>query len=330
MATVSERPQIFGDEYWELLDTLNEGSVHVHFDPYEDIAWDSPELQTSPTDAGWILSPELDPLGATEWYQNLPREQQIELGRWRMVNAIRVGGCFESLLIRGLMHYAISLPNKSPEFRYCLHEMTEECNHIQMFQEVVNRCEPGVPGMRTLFRLTMPIIGFVGGYTPMIFMIGILGGEEPIDHYQKALVRSGHKLPPMVERAIEIHVQEEARHISFAAEFLRVHSRQANRFTNALCAVTFPLIMRWLGGEIMTSPKAIKRRFNVPDDVWREAFWGDRRSKQIMASYFNDMRALTDEIGWRNRWTKPIWRWCGIDGEPSRFRGEPERGAITQ
>ena len=30
----------------------------------------------------------------------------------------------------------MKLPNQSPEFRYCMHEMTEECNHIQMFQEL--------------------------------------------------------------------------------------------------------------------------------------------------------------------------------------------------
>jgi hypothetical protein len=326
--TTSSRPEIFGDDYWQLLETLNEGSVNVHFDPYEDIAWDSPELQIDHDDPGWILSPELDPLGATDWYQQQPLERQIEIGRWRMVNAVRVGGAFESALIRGLMHYAMGLPNGSPEFRYCLHEMTEECNHIQMFQELVNRSRTDVPGMRPTFKLLLPWLGFIGGFVPVILMIGILAGEEPIDHYQKALMRSGRQLPPAFSRAMEIHIAEEARHISFAAEFLRVHRTRMNWPTRAIAAVTFPVIMRWLAGEIMTSPRGIQRRFEIPDEVWREAFWRSPNSRKIMRSYFSDMRALTTELGWLNRFTRPLWRLLGIEGEPSRFRGEPDREAL--
>ena len=57
-------------------------------------------------------------------------------------------------------------------------------------------------------------------------MIGILGGEEPIDHYQKAMLRDGGELPPAMQRAMEIHIAEEARHISFAR---RVPARCACR-----------------------------------------------------------------------------------------------------
>jgi hypothetical protein len=315
------------EHFSQLLETLSEGSVHVHFDPYEDIAWDSPELQIDPNDEGWLLSSQLDPLGGTAWYQSLPHERQLEIGRWRMMNAIKVGGAFESALIRGLMHYAMKLPNGSPEFRYCLHEMTEECNHIQMFQELVNRSRTDVPGVRPLFGVLLPWLGFLGGFVPMTLMIGILAGEEPIDHYQKALVRSGHELPPAVARAMEIHIAEEARHISFAAEFVRVYQPRLDRVSNLICALTFPVAMRWLGGEIMTSPRALQKRFDIPDDVWREAFWRSEHSQRVMASYFTDMRALATEVGWLNGRTRWLWKRLGIDGEPSRYRGEPDRGA---
>ncbi len=320
-------PEQTAEHFRELLGTLSEGSVHVHFDPYEDIAWDAPEMAIDPNDPGWMMSPELDPLGGTEWYRSLPRERQLEIGRWRMVNAIRVGAAFESALIRGLMHYAMKLPNGSPEFRYCLHEMTEECNHIQMFQELVNRSQTDVPGVRPLFGFMLPWLGFIGGFLPVTLMIGILAGEEPIDHYQKALIRSGHRLPPAVARAMEIHIAEEARHISFAAEFLRVYQPRLGRLTNAASAIVFPITMRWLGGEIMTSPRALQKRFDIPQDVWREAFWRSEHSHKIMASYFADMRALATELGWLNSKTRWLWKWLGIDGEPSRFRGEPDREA---
>lgn len=328
MAVIAEsRADRFGAAYREMLRTLSEGSVHTHFDPYEDIAWDAPEMAIDPQDPRWVLSPEIDPLGSTSWYQQQPLERQIEIGRWRMANAIRVGGAFESILIRGLMQYAMKLPNGSPEFRYCMHEMTEECNHIQMFQELVNRIGVDVPGMRPWFRRLSPLVGVAGGYAHMILMIGILAGEEPIDHYQKSLLRAGGDLPPAMLRAMEIHIAEEARHISFASEFLKVHVPELGSINRAACAIAFPVAMRWLGGEIMTSPRELKERFEIPDEVWGEAFWRSPRSRAIMVSYFADMRALATELGLMNRLTKRLWGWLGIGGEPSRFRGEPDRTA---
>jgi hypothetical protein len=327
--TFASRADAFGPAYRDALHTLSEGSVHRNFDPYLDIEWDAPELAIDPADPRWVLSPELDPLGATPWYREQPLERQIEIGRWRMANAIRVGAAFESILIRGLMQYAMKLPNGSPEFRYCMHEMTEECNHIQMFQELVNRTGVDVPGMRRLFRALSPLIGVAGGYLHLILFIGILGGEEPIDHYQKALLRSGVEMPPAVERAMEIHIAEEARHISFAGEFLKVHLERSGRVTTAVCGLAFPLAMRWLGGEIMTPPRSFARQFEIPDEVMREAFWHSPRSRKIMADYFDDMRALATQTGLMNRVTKRLWKLMHIDGEASRYRGEPQREART-
>jgi hypothetical protein len=207
--------------------------------------------------------------------------------------------------------------------------MTEECNHIQMFQELVNRIGLDVPGMRPLFRLASPLIGVAGGYAHVILMIGILGGEEPIDHYHKQLLRSGAALPPLMQRVMEIHMAEEARHISFAAEFLKVHIPRMNPAGQAICALAFPLAMRWLAGEIMTSPRELQREFGIPQDVWQEAFWHGDHARRVMASYFGDMRALAEDLGLMNRVTRKLWSILGIAGEPSRYRGEPHRGAVT-
>jgi hypothetical protein len=310
-----------------MLATLSDGSVHMHYDPYLDIDWDSPQMAFIADDPRWVLSPEIDPLGATRWYQGLPLQKQIEIGRWRQANAIKVGAAFESILIRGLMQYVMKLPNGSPEFRYCLHEMTEECNHIQMFQELVNRIGVDVPGMRPFFRLISPLVGVAGGYAHVILMIGILAGEEPIDHYQKDLIRSGVELPPAMARAMEIHIAEEARHISFAAEFLKAHIPAMNPVSRHVCAIAFPLAMRWLAGEIMTSPPAFKKQFEIPDDVMHEAFWHSPHSRKIMSSYFDDMRALATDLRLMNPITRRLWHVLGIAGRPSRFRGEPQRQA---
>ncbi|WP_040808855.1 AurF N-oxygenase family protein [Nocardia concava] len=314
-------------DYADFLHTLSEGSVHRNFDPYLDIDWDAPEFRIDPMDPRWVLAPEIDPLGATEWYRSQPLERQIEIGRWRIANAIKVGAAFESILIRGMMQYIMRLPNGSPEFRYCLHEMTEECNHIQMFQELVNRIGVDVPGMRPVFKALSPFIGVAGGYAWAILFIGILGGEEPIDHYQKAVIRNGAQLPPAVVRCMEIHIAEEARHISFANEFLKEHVPAMNSLYRNVCGLAFPLAMRWLAGEIMAPPPEFARTFDIPREVIKEAFWRSPQGAKTLSGYFGDMRSLASELGLMNPVTRRVWQLLRIDGDHSRYRSEPDRRA---
>lgn len=315
----------FGEDYLEALRVLSDGSVRRNFDPFLDVPWNDPEMAIDPQDPRWVLSPNVDSLGATRWYRELPLERQVEIGRWRTANSIKVGAAFESILIRGLMAYIMKLPNGSAEFRYCLHEMTEECNHIQMFQELVNRTGIDVPGMRPLFRRLSPFIGLVGGRYPIIFVIGILGGEEPIDHFQKALIREGANMPPAVLRTMQIHIAEEARHISFANEFLKVHIPRMTRRQRAIISVLFPIAMRWLAGQIMAPGKSFAAQFEIPREVMREAFWRGPASRRILAGYFGEMRTLSDELGLTNRVSRLTWRVLRIDGPRARFRGEPDR-----
>lgn len=313
------------EEYGEVLATLSQGSVDRHFDPYLDIDWDAPELALDPNDVRWVLSPGVDPLGATRWYRDQPLERQIEIGKWRVANSLKVGAAFESILIRGMMQYIMTLPNNSPEFRYCLHEMTEECNHIQMFQELVNRIGVDVPGMRPLFKALSPLIGVAGGYAYVVLFIGILGGEEPIDHYQKAVIRDGEHMPPMVLRTMQIHIAEEARHISFAGEFLATHVARMGKFNRGVCSVAFPIAMRWLAGEIMAPPRSFEREFGIPRTVIKQAFWKSPHSQRVLSGYFGDMRKLTNDLGLMNRTAKQLWRLLHVDGPVSRYRSEPER-----
>ena len=165
--------------------------------------------------------PATDPIGRHPWYQSQPVERQIEIGMWRQANVAKVGLHFESILIRGLMNYAFWVPNGSPEYRYCLHESVEECNHTMMFQEMVNRIGADVPGMPRLLKWMSPFIPLAAGPLPIPFFFGVLAGEEPIDHTQKNVLREGKALHPIMERVMAIHVAEEARHISFAHEYLR-------------------------------------------------------------------------------------------------------------
>ncbi|SNS93978.1 AurF N-oxygenase family protein [Rhodococcoides kyotonense] len=312
------------EAYREMLDVLSEGSVRRNFDPYLDIDWDSDEFQMTSDDPRWVL-PEYHPLGGTGWYRNLPRARQIEVGHHIQINAVKVGAAFESILIRGMMQFIVAMPNNSLEFRYCLHEITEECNHIQMFQELVNRSGADVPGMRKDFRLASPYIGMLGASLPLIFFVGILAGEEPIDHWQKEVIRQGDEVPPAMLRTMEIHIAEEARHISFAHHFLRQHYPNQSRFTKWLVAVSTPVIMRWLAGVIMAPPRKLASDLGIPRAVVKEAYWDGPVGSDQLQSYFGDVRMLASELGMMNRVSRYLWKKLRIDGPVSRFRGEPDR-----
>ena len=311
-------------EYVDMLTTLSEGSVRRNFNPYTDIQWNSPEFAVVDNDERWIL-PASDPLGRHPWYKAQPVERQIEIGRWRQANVAKVGLQFELILIRGLMNYASWVPNGSPEYRYCLHESVEECNHTMMFQEMVNRIGADVPGMPRLLKWVQPLIPLVAGPLPIPFWFGILAGEEPIDHTQKNVLREGRTLHPIMERVMAIHVAEEARHISFAHEYLRKRVPHLPRRKRFWLSLYVPLTMRILCSAIIVPPRSFWKEFDIPRSVRKEIFFRSPESRQMLRDMFGDVRMLCHDTGLINPLAKLMWRICRIDGRPSRYRSEPAR-----
>lgn len=317
-----------GDDrsYEDMLDTLSQGSVARHFDPFVDIDWDSPEFQVDPHDPRWTLSTESDPLGAQQWYQDLPHEDKVRIGLWRGAHVVKVGSVFESILIRGMMQYCQTLPPNSAEFRYCMHEMTEECNHIQMFQMLFNKMGADDPHFPLWLRGMANITGNFA-FLPTVFFIGILAGEEPIDHFQKSMIREDLDIPPAMRRVMQIHIAEEARHISFAHQFLRERVVKMNKAQRFGLSLAYPVIMRFLAGVIMAPQKKDCRKHGIPDAVRKQAFWKSPQSKAIMSEYFGDVRMLANELELMNPVSRRVWKKLGIAGEESRFRGDPHRRA---
>jgi hypothetical protein len=318
--------------YVDLLTTLSEGSVRRSFNPYTDIDWDSPEFAVTADDERWIL-PETDVFGRHPWYQAQPVATQIAIGQWRQANVAKVGLQFENMLIRGLMNYALWVPNGSPEFRYCTHEAIEECNHTLMFQEMVNRIGVDVPGMSRLLRWISPLIPLAAGPLPIPFFFGVLAGEEPIDHTQKAVLREGGEgrvLHPIMQKVMAIHVAEEARHISFAHEYLRKRLPHLNRRQRLWLSLHVPLIMSVLCRAILVPPRGFFREFGIPMELRRELFFRSPESRKWLQDMFGDVRMLCYDTGLMNPLAKVIWRLCKMDGPPSRFRSEPQRRHLVR
>jgi hypothetical protein len=315
-------------EYVATLATLSEASAR-HFNPYTDIDWKAPEFSVTKNDPRWAL-PATDPLGGLPWYRAQPLEKQISIGMWRQANMAKVGMQFEGILVRGLMHYTFWVPNGSPEYRYCVHESIEECSHSLMFQEVVNRIGVDVPGMPRWLRWLSPVVPFYAGPLPNAFFFGVLAGEVPFDHLQTNLLREPEprSVHPIMENLIAIHVAEEARHISFAHEYLHKRVPQMpprNRFWLSLFV---PVVMRMLGQAMVVPPRRFFRQFDIPRSVRKELLSGAPDSRQPLRDMFGDIRMLCHDLGLMNPLALLMWRICKINGQPSRYRSEPQRAHL--
>ena len=315
-----------GQTYADRLRTLSEASVHQHFDAFLDIDWDHPDFAIDPDDERWIL-PEADVLGRHPWYQALPREEQIRVGLYRQANVTKVGLQFEQILIAGLMNYAFRLPNGSPEFRYSTHEATEECHHTQMFQEFVNRSGQDVPGGSRFFRAVGPVLPLAARLVPFGFFYGVLAGEEPIDHVQKSILRAGDEMHPLLQRIMQIHVAEEARHIGFAHQYLQHKAPRLKRHERAILSVAVPVIMRWLCDEILVPSRKARKEMGIPRSVVKDLYWDKPESQKMLRDLFGDVRMLAEETQMMNPVSRRVWKLMKIDGRSSRYRSEPASAA---
>ena len=169
---------------------------------------------------------------------------------------MKVGVQFENILKRGLLTFAETLANDAPEFRYVYHEIAEETQHSMMFQEFVNRTRAARAGHAAraalCFARTIPSLA---RRFPELFFVFVLGGEEPIDQMQRRALRERQWRHPLAQRISQIHVIEEARHMSFARAYLVRHAPRLGWFGRNLLALRSPLI---LGN--MVEPDARARR----------------------------------------------------------------------
>lgn len=105
-----------------------------------------------------------------------------------------------------------------------------------------------------------------------------------------------------------IHVAEEARHISFAHEYLRKRLPQLPRRQRFVLSLYVPLAMRVLCQAIIVPPRSFWREFDIPKSVKRELFFRAPESRQFLRDMFGDVRMLCHETGLMNPLAKLMWR----------------------
>ena len=165
---------------------------------------------------------------------------------------------FENVLQRGLLEFAFRLPNHAPEYRYVMHEVIEEGQHSLMFQEFVNRTRLPIAGPAEVAASSARArwCGWRASF-PELFFLFVLGGEDPIDHVQREHLRTGQYAHPLLRRISQVHITEEARHLSFARAYLRQHVPQLSAVRSGpLLRVRTPLLLR-PDEPLMMQPPAV-------------------------------------------------------------------------
>jgi hypothetical protein len=83
--------------------------------------------------------------------------------------------------------------------------------------------------------------------------------------------------------------------------------------------------MRILCQAIIVPPRGFWKEFGIPRSVKREVFFRAPQSRQMLTDMFADVRMLCHDTGLMNPLARVMWRLCRIDGQPSRYRSEPQR-----
>jgi hypothetical protein len=299
------------DRFTELLRRLSRQSVVKHFDAYADVDWDHPDYAIDPRDPRWELDSGSG-LAETDWYRSLPAETRARIGLHGITSNMKAGLQFENVLKRGLLEYAFRLPDGSPEFRYVYHEVIEEAQHSLMFQEFVNRTGLETPGLPWELRLgSRNVVGLARRF-PALFFVFVLGGEDPIDHVQRAVLRSDKDIHPLLERIMRIHVTEEARHLSFARSYLRTNVPKLPSWRRRALAMQAPLVLATEASVMLRPPRHLVRTYGVPDAVLREAYGPGSTARQHAKDAVRKVRNLLIELDLVTPPAQRLWRRFGI------------------
>lgn len=195
-------------------DRLLKGSVKKSYEPVVDIDWDAPLDPDK-----FYLPPRLVSLYDTPMWDEMTREQQIELSRQEMVNILSAGIWFENILNQALLRTIMHEDPTSRTTHYKLTELGDETRHMVMFGKAIERmgAKPVRPRLYHRLIINALPLWFQRGST---LWVAALIGEEIFDSLQRQIM-DDPELQPIIQRLMRIHVTEEARHIQFARDGAR-------------------------------------------------------------------------------------------------------------
>lgn len=285
------------------------------YDAFADIDW---EQDLDPEDPRLKLF-SFDPLARTAWYQRLPEARRAEVGLLRMATSLRIGWEFENLLQQGLLSRAFGMRNTNASFRYLHTEVMEESQHTLMMFEFVRRHAPHARGMAGILRTVVdPAVYTIARKLPALFYFLVLGGEVPIDHIQRRIIKE-EAVHPLVKRIMEIHVEEEARHVAFANEEIRRMVPELGRAQKRALAVAIPVVLSVMAPLMVHPSPWLVHYYDVPRTDLSRAL-AHPESRSLLADSVARIRTVCTQQGLLTREAVVLWKRFNLweDGRTSR------------
>jgi hypothetical protein len=117
---------------------------------------------------------------------------------------------------------------------------------------------------------------------------------------------------PLVRRISQIHVTEEARHLSFARHYLRRHVPALGPVKRSLLRLRTPFILAQMSQLMMRPSRQIVAHYRIPREVIREAYTQNPTHRARTAESLAKVRTLCCELGIVNPRLVALWRRLGI------------------
>ena len=193
-------------------------------------------------------------------------------------------------------------PTGSPEFRYCYHETIEEAQHSLMFQEFINRAGFNIPGLSGLESRGADFLAEYARKFPELFFVFVLAGEDPIDYVQRQTLRKNREdIHLLLRRIMQIHVTEEARHMSFARYNMHTRVPALSTTRRGRLALSVPLIVGATARMRMEASPQIAREYDIQREIVNDAYRNNPIQRMRMHEASTKLFALCYELGLVNR-----------------------------
>jgi hypothetical protein len=301
MTTAAVRPG--GPSREEFSDRLLKGSVKKSYDPIVDIDWDAPLDPDK-----FFLPPRLVSLYGTPMWDEMTREQQIELSRQELVNTLSAGIWFENMLNQALLRTILHEDPTSKSVHYKLTELGDETRHMVMFGRAIERVGAKPVRPRRMHRMVINALPLVFQQGSMLWVAALIG-EEIFDSLQRQMM-DDPELQPIIQRLMRIHVTEEARHIQFARDGARKRVQSMPRLNR-----WFMANINGLGGYffryLFTYPVPYSRAGLDPQRARMLARSSPHRHEMHRAG-FAPLAAFLSEVGLLGPLARRGWKRCNF------------------
>jgi hypothetical protein len=291
---------------------LLKSAIKKSYDPWVDIDWDAPL-----TDGAPYLPLHRTTLYGTELWDSMSPEQHVELSRHESASIASAGIWFETILMHLILRALYDLDPRTAHVQWAYTEIADECQHSIMFGKALERT--GIPPYRhskmfnELGRIFKTLTWGPSSYA------AILVAEEILDEAQREMMKD-EEIEPLVRRVSQIHVMEEARHITFAREQIALDMKAGLNPVDLVAQQTLCAVVAFCIVESLISPEVYKA---VGLDT-RTAVRAARNNPNLHATradWGRDVIAFLHENDLIGGPAAGLWRACHLADDETYRRG---------